>query len=95
MFYQVNKEVTIFSIISKIKTGNIETHREIHKLLTDGLIILVFSSRCPICDTENLSNTENNNMICRFCGENYIPQFTEEKFRICGEYDNKLLALFK
>lgn len=95
MLCQTNKEVTIFSIISKVKTDNIETHREIHKLLTEGLLMLVYSSRCPMCDTENLSNAENENLICGFCGENYIPQYTEEKFRVCGEYDNKLLTIFK
>jgi hypothetical protein len=91
-FYTLGKEASIYSIKSRTHESTLEVHKEVHELLTEGVLVMKYSSRCPICESENISDCEDKAVKCRFCNEMYRPQFIEEKFRISKEYDKTLLS---
>ena len=51
-------------------------------MLTDGTLIRVYVSTCPVCEYENLSTEDAHIIICDNCCERYMPSQILEKFKL-------------
>jgi hypothetical protein len=76
------QHIPISYLLKKIDVNSIQLYKEIHEMLTDGTLIRVYVSTCPVCEYENLSTEDAHIIICDNCCERYMPSQILEKFKL-------------
>lgn len=66
--------------MKKFKVETFSIYEIINKMISIGIIHKVYASDCPVCGSENISKCEYELCQCEYCKENYIPNYTYEKF---------------
>ncbi|MEW9097082.1 MAG: hypothetical protein AB2417_18550 [Clostridiaceae bacterium] len=77
-----DRGVTISYVSQKINNDQSLVFKAITELQNKGIIKKIYSSRCPICTYENVSETEDQLVVCNYCKESYYPHDNNERFKM-------------
>lgn len=77
-----DRGVTISYVSQKINNDQASVFKAITELQNKGIIKKIYSSQCPVCNYENVSETEDQLVVCSYCKERYYPYDNNEKFKM-------------